>query len=173
MITGVAQMDGAIFAAVGRRWPDAADPRALAAGAPGCIPQLVVFLNKCDLVDDVELLDLIELETRDLLTKYGYDGENVVFVRGNARRRARKSTDPQFSGCIVQLLDSLDQQIEEPQRDVDKPFLDADRRDSHHRRSRNGSDRQDSSTAPSASVRRSRSSDWEKTWKPFALASKR
>jgi elongation factor Tu len=87
------------------------------------VPELVVFLNKCDLVDDLELLDLVELETRDLLTKYGFDGEKVSFVRGNAKGALDHPADPVYSRCIVDLPDALDRFIPEPKRAIDKPFL--------------------------------------------------
>ena len=85
MITGAAQMDGAILllSAVDGPMPQTREHILLARQVG--VPELVVFLNKCDLVDDPELIDLVELETRDLLTKYGFDGENVPFIRGNAK----------------------------------------------------------------------------------------
>ena len=87
------------------------------------VPELVVFLNKCDLVDDPELIDLVELETRDLLTKYGFDGDNVPFIRGNAKGALDNPADPVFNRCIGELLDALDRYIPEPKRAIDKPFL--------------------------------------------------
>ncbi len=87
------------------------------------VPELVVFLNKCDLVDDAELIELVELETRELLTKYGYDGENVPFVRGNAKGALDNPTDPEARQCIEELLGALDRHIPEPKRAIDKPFL--------------------------------------------------
>jgi elongation factor Tu len=82
-----------------------------------------VFLNKCDLADDAELVDLVELETRDLLTKYGFDGEKVPFIRGNARGALDHPADPALSRCVSELLDALDVHIPAPKRAVDKPFL--------------------------------------------------
>jgi elongation factor Tu len=87
------------------------------------VPELVVFLNKCDLVDDPELIDLVELETRELLTKYGFDGENVPFVRGNAKGALDHPSDPEFGRCIDELLAAMDHYISEPKRAIDKPFL--------------------------------------------------
>jgi elongation factor Tu len=87
------------------------------------VPKLVVFLNKCDLVDDPELLDLVELETRELLTKYGFDGEKVAVIRGNAKGALDHPADPLFGRCIGELLDALDRFIPEPKRAIDKPFL--------------------------------------------------
>jgi len=85
------------------------------------VPSVVVFLNKCDLVDDVELIDLVELEVRDLLTRYGFDGENVTCVRGDARSAL---DEPASNGnCIEELMSALDRDIPAPVRHVDRPFL--------------------------------------------------
>jgi elongation factor Tu len=123
MITGAAQMDGAILllSAVDGPMPQTREHILLARQVG--VPELVVFLNKCDLVDDPELVDLVELETRDLLTKYGFDGERVPFVRGNAKGALDHPADPVYSRCIVDLLDALDRFIPEPKRAIDKPFL--------------------------------------------------
>jgi elongation factor Tu len=123
MITGAAQMDGAILllSAVDGPMPQTREHILLARQVG--VPELVVFLNKCDLVNDSELLDLVELETRDLLTKYGFDGENVPVIRGNAKGALDRPTEPLFSRCIGELLDALDRHIPEPKRAIDKPFL--------------------------------------------------
>jgi elongation factor Tu len=123
MITGAAQMDGAILllSAVDGPMPQTREHILLARQVG--VPELVVFLNKCDLVDDKELVDLVELETRDLLTKYGFDGDKTPFVRGNAKGALDYPTDPLFSRCIGELLDALDRFIPEPKRAIDKPFL--------------------------------------------------
>jgi elongation factor Tu len=123
MITGAAQMDGAILllSAVDGPMPQTREHILLARQIG--VPELVVFLNKCDLVDDLELVDLVELETRELLTKYGFEGENVRFIRGNARGALDNPTDPLFSRCIGELLEALDRFIPEPKRAIDKPFL--------------------------------------------------
>ena len=123
MITGAAQMDGAILllSAVDGPMPQTREHILLARQVG--VPELVVFLNKCDLVDDPELIDLVELETRELLTKYGFDGENVPFIRGNAKGALDHPADPAFSRCIGELLDALDRYIPEPKRAIDKPFL--------------------------------------------------
>jgi elongation factor Tu len=84
---------------------------------------LVVFLNKCDLVDDPELIDLVELEARALLSKYGFAGQRVPVIRGNARGALEYPTDPASSRCIRQLLEALDASIPEPARAIDRPFL--------------------------------------------------
>jgi elongation factor Tu len=123
MITGAAQMDGAILllSAVDGPMPQTRE-HVLLARQVG-VPELVVFLNKCDLVDDPELLDLVELETRDLLTKYGFDGEKAPFIRGNAKGALDNPSDPARARCIGELLDALDAFIPEPRRAIDKPFL--------------------------------------------------
>src|ERR1700722_15518139 len=123
MITGAAQMDGAILllSAVDGPMPQTREHILLARQVG--VPELVVFLNKCDLVDDPELVDLIELETRELLTKYGFDGDATPFVRGNAKGALDHPTGPEFSRCIDELLDALDRHIPEPKRAIDRPFL--------------------------------------------------
>jgi elongation factor Tu len=123
MITGAAQMDGAILllSAVDGPMPQTREHILLARQVG--VPELVVFLNKCDLVDDPELLDLVELETRELLTKYGFEGDTVPVVRGNAKGALDHPADPEFSRCIDELLNALDAYIPEPKRIIDKPFL--------------------------------------------------
>ena len=123
MITGAAQMDGAILllSAVDGPMPQTREHILLARQVG--VPEVVVFLNKCDLVDDTELIDLVELETRELLTKHGFDGASVPFVRGNARGALDHPADPVFSRCIGELLEALDRYIPEPMRAIDKPFL--------------------------------------------------
>src|SRR5215468_1491731 len=123
MITGAAQMDGAILllSAVDGPMPQTREHILLARQVG--VPELVVFLNKCDLVDDPELLDLVELETRELLTRYGFDGDRVPVIRGNARGALENPTDSTMSASIGQLLDALDRHIPEPKRDIDRPFL--------------------------------------------------
>jgi elongation factor Tu len=87
------------------------------------VPELVVFLNKCDLVDDPELVELVELEARGLLTKYGFDGESVPVIRGNARGALDHPADPTFARCVDDLLEALDRHVPEPKRAIDRPFL--------------------------------------------------
>jgi elongation factor Tu len=87
------------------------------------VPALVVFLNKCDLVDDAELLDLVEMEVRELLTKYGFPGDDVPLVRGNARGALDNPANDKFSNCITELMAALDAYIPEPKRASDKPFM--------------------------------------------------
>jgi elongation factor Tu len=123
MITGAAQMDGAILltSAVDGPMPQTRE-HVLLARQIG-VPDVVVFVNKCDLVDDPDLIELVELEVRDLLTRHGYDGQRVPVIRGNAKGALEHPDDRQFSGCIEQLLDALDTAIPDPLRDVDQPFL--------------------------------------------------
>src|SRR6516162_1517431 len=123
MITGAAQMDGAILllSAVDGPMPQTREHILLAREVG--VPELVVFLNKCDLVDDPELVDLVEPEVRGLLSKFGFDGENVPVIRGNAKGALDHPTDPVFSRCIGALLEALDGYIPEPVRVIDKPFL--------------------------------------------------
>src|SRR5262249_12368325 len=123
MITGAAQMDGAILllSAVDGPMPQTREHILLARQVG--VPELVVFVNKCDLVDDPELIELVELETQELLTKYGFDGEKIPFIRGNAKGALDHPADPAFSGCIGKLLDALDATIPEPARAIDRPFL--------------------------------------------------
>jgi elongation factor Tu len=123
MITGAAQMDGAILllSAVDGPMPQTREHILLARQVG--VPALVVFLNKCDLVDDSDLLDLVELETREMLTKYGFDGDNVPIVRGNARGALDHPADPTYNRCIGELLAALDDAIPAPVRIVDRPFL--------------------------------------------------
>jgi elongation factor Tu len=87
------------------------------------VPALVVFLNKVDLVDDAELLELVELEVRELLTKYGFPGDEIPITRGSSLPAYNNPTDPVATKCIGDLLDSVDAYIPEPTREVDKPFL--------------------------------------------------
>ncbi len=121
MITGAAQMDGAILvvSAVDGPMPQTREHILLARQVN--VPRIVVFLNKCDLVEDAELLDLVELEVRELLTKYGYDGDNAPVIRGAAIKAIEG--DPAWIAKIQELYDALDAYIPEPVREVDKPFL--------------------------------------------------
>jgi len=123
MISGAAQMDGAILllSAVDGPMPQTREHILLARQVG--VPELVVFLNKCDLVEDPELIELVELETRELLTKHGFAGENVPFVRGNAKGALDHPTDPEFSRCIDEVLRAMDRCFPEPKRAIDKPFL--------------------------------------------------
>jgi elongation factor Tu len=120
MITGAAQMDGAILvvSAVDGPMPQTREHILLARQVN--VPNIVVFLNKCDLVEDAELLDLVELEVRELLTKYSYPGDDAPVIRGSASKAIEG--DPAWVAKIQELYDALDSFIPEPTRDVDKPF---------------------------------------------------
>ena len=123
MITGAAQMDGAVLllSAVDGPMPQTREHILLARQVG--VPELVVFLNKCDLVEDQELIELVELETRELLSKFGFGGERIPFIRGNAKGALDHPTNPVFSRPIEELLDAMDRFIPEPKRAVDKPLL--------------------------------------------------
>jgi elongation factor Tu len=120
MITGAAQMDGAILvvSAVDGPMPQTREHILLARQVN--VPYIVVFLNKCDLVDDAELLDLVELEVRELLSKYQFPGDDVPVIRGSALKAIEG--DKEWKGKIEELLNALDKNIPVPKREVDKPF---------------------------------------------------
>ena len=121
MITGAAQMDGAILvvAATDGVMPQTRE-HVLLARQVG-VPYIVVFLNKCDAVDDPELIDLVEMDVRDLLTKYGYPGEELPVIRGSALKALNDDAEAQKS--IIELMDAVDKYIPTPKRDTEKPFL--------------------------------------------------
>ena len=121
MITGAAQMDGAILvvSAVDGPMPQTREHILLARQVN--VPKMVVFLNKCDLVEDAELLDLVELEVRELLSKYNYDGDNAPVIRGSAIKAIEG--DKVWVDKITELMDALDTWIPQPVREIDKPFL--------------------------------------------------
>ena len=123
MITGAAQMDGAILVVSAADGPMPQTREHILLARQVGVPALVVFLNKCDLVDDLELLDLVEMEVRELLTKYGFPGDDIKLVKGNARGALDNPKDEKFRACITKLMEALDSSIPEPKRAVDKPFL--------------------------------------------------
>jgi elongation factor Tu len=123
MITGAAQMDGAILVVSAADGPMPQTREHVLLARQVNVPALVVFLNKVDLVDDAELLELVELEVRELLSKYGFPGDDVPITRGSALPAYNSPADPVASKCISDLLDTVDAYIPEPQREVDKPFL--------------------------------------------------
>ena len=126
MITGAAQMDGAILVVAGTDGPLAQTREHVLLARQVEVPQLVVFMNKTDLVDDEELLDLVEMEIRDLLSSYDFDGDNVPIVRGSAREALNSTnTDPSAPeyACIAELMDAVDSYIPTPERGSDLPFL--------------------------------------------------
>ena len=123
MITGAAQMDGAILvvSAVDGPMPQTREHILLARQVN--VPSIVVFLNKVDLVDDKELVDLVELEVRELLTKYNFPGDKTPVVRGSALKAMVSPKDPEATKCIMELMAAADSFIPAPKRDIDKPFL--------------------------------------------------
>src|SRR6184192_1825352 len=123
MITGAAQMDGAILvvSAVDGPMPQTREHVLLARQVN--VPQIVVYLNKCDLVDDPELLDLVELEVRELLSKYEFPGDEAPVIRGSALKALEGDPGELGAGSIQKLMDAVDNYIPEPKREVDKPFL--------------------------------------------------
>ncbi|MBI4881724.1 MAG: elongation factor Tu [Planctomycetes bacterium] len=124
MITGAAQMDGAILVVAADDGPMPQTREHILLARQVGVPAIVVFLNKVDLVDDQELLDLIELEVRELLTKYEFPGDTIPVIRGDSLRAYQKAgEDPEAGKCIKQLMDALDKHIPLPQRERDKPFL--------------------------------------------------
>jgi elongation factor Tu len=123
MITGAAQMDGAVLVVSAADGPMPQTREHVLLARQVGVPKLVVFVNKVDLVTDPELLELIEMETRELLTKYGFDGENTRFVFGSARPALANPADDAANGCIDELMAALDSEIPTPLRQVDKPFL--------------------------------------------------
>jgi elongation factor Tu len=123
MITGAAQMDGAILVVSAADGPMPQTKEHVLLARQVDVPALVVFLNKVDLVDDEELLDLVEMEIRDLLNKYEFDGDNVPIVRGSALPAYQNPKDADASKCISELMNAIDSYIPEPAREEDKPFL--------------------------------------------------
>jgi elongation factor Tu len=121
MITGAAQMDGAILVVAATDGPMPQTREHILLARQVGVPSIVVFLNKCDMVDDPELIDLVEMETRDLLTEYGFDGENCPVIRGSALKALEG--DPKWTPAIKELLDAIDSYIPSPVHDNDKPFL--------------------------------------------------
>ena len=121
MITGAAQMDGAILVIAATYGPMAQTREHILLARQVGVPKMVVFLNKCDMVDDPELLDLVEMEVRELLNSYGFDGDNTPIIRGSALKALEG--DPAYEDKIMELMDAVDEWIPTPERDNDKPFL--------------------------------------------------
>ena len=124
MITGAAQMDGAILVVGADDGPMPQTREHILLARQVGVPNIVVFLNKCDMVDDEELIELVELELRELLTKYEFPGDDITIIRGSALK-ALESDDPSSEDVkpIFELMDAVDTNIPEPVRDTDKPFL--------------------------------------------------
>jgi len=123
MITGAAQMDGAILvvAATDGAMPQTREHILLARQVG--VPAMVVFLNKCDMVDDEELIELVEMELRELLDKYEFPGDDIPFVQGSALQALENPEDEVAAKCVWDLMEAIDSYIPEPERDVDQPFL--------------------------------------------------
>ena len=121
MITGAAQMDGAILVIAATDGPMAQTREHILLSRQVGVPRMVVFMNKCDMVDDEELLDLVEMEIRELLSEYGFDGDNTPIIRGSALKALEG--DRAYQEKIQELMDAVDTWIETPTRDTDKPFL--------------------------------------------------
>lgn len=121
MITGAAQMDGAILVVAATDGPMPQTREHILLAKQVNVPKIVVALNKSDMVEDAELLDLVEMEVRDLLTKYGYDGENTPVIRVSALKALEG--DEKWQEKIVELMKTVDEYIPDPVRDLDKPFL--------------------------------------------------
>jgi elongation factor Tu len=124
MITGAAQMDGAILVVAATDGPMPQTREHILLARQVGVPRIVVFLNKCDMVDDEELIELVELELRELLTMYEFPGDDTPIIRGSALK-ALESDDANSdeAKCIWDLMDAIDTYIPEPQREIDKPFL--------------------------------------------------
>ncbi len=123
MITGAAQMDGAILVVGADDGPMPQTREHILLGRQVGVPAMVVFLNKCDMVDDAELIELVDMELRELLDKYDYPGDTTPIIQGSALKALENPDDPVHAKCIWDLMDAVDSFIPEPQRDVDKPFL--------------------------------------------------
>ncbi len=123
MITGAAQMDGAILVVSAADGPMPQTREHILLARQVGVPRIVVFLNKCDAVDDPELLELVELEIRDLLKKYEYPGDEIPIVRGSALKAMENPDDPKAQEPIMKLMDAIDTYIPTPKRDTEKPFL--------------------------------------------------
>ena len=121
MITGAAQMDGAILVIAATDGPMAQTREHILLSRQVGVPKLVVFLNKCDMVDDEELLELVEMEVRELLNEYGFPGDDTPIIRGSALKALEG--DPEAKKAILELMDTVDSYIPDPVRETDKPFL--------------------------------------------------
>ncbi len=123
MITGAAQMDGAILVVSAADGPMPQTREHILLARQVGVPYIVVFMNKVDQVDDPELLELVELEIRELLSQYEFPGDEIPIVKGSALEALENPTDPEKTKCIQELLDAIDEYIPTPERDLDKPFL--------------------------------------------------
>ncbi|ADR19444.1 elongation factor Tu [Calditerrivibrio nitroreducens] len=123
MITGAAQMDGAILVVSAADGPMPQTREHILLARQVGVPYIVVFMNKVDMVDDPELLELVELEVRDLLSSYEFPGDEIPVIKGSALKALENPEDPKWNQAIFDLVDALDKYVPLPQRDIDKPFL--------------------------------------------------
>ena len=123
MITGAAQMDGGVLVISANDGPMPQTREHILLARQVGVPKLCVFMNKCDMVDDPELLDLVEMEVRELLSKYDFPGDDVPVIRGSALQALENPEDEEKSKCIWELMEALDTYFPVPDRPVDKPFL--------------------------------------------------
>jgi elongation factor Tu len=123
MITGAAQMDGAILVVSAADGPMPQTREHIVLARQVGVPAIVVFLNKCDMVDDPELLDLVEMEVRELLSKYDFPGDDIPFVRGSALCALEGKSPELGREAILKLMEAVDSYIPQPEREIDKPFL--------------------------------------------------
>jgi len=123
MITGAAQMDGAILVVGADDGPMPQTREHILLARQVGVPAIVIFLNKCDMVDDPELIELVDMELRELLSKYEFPGDDTPIIQGSALKALENPTDTEAAKCIWDLMDAVDEFIPEPQRDIDKPFL--------------------------------------------------
>jgi elongation factor Tu len=123
MVTGAAQMDGAIVVVGANDGPMPQTREHILLARQVNVPYLLVFMNKTDLVDDEELLDLVELEMRELLTEYEFPGDDIPIIRGSALDAMNEPNNPEKAGCLQELLDAVDTYIPDPERAIDMPFL--------------------------------------------------
>ncbi len=123
MITGAAQMDGAILVVSAADGPMPQTREHILLARQVNVPYIVVFLNKCDMVDDPELIDLVELEVRELLSAYNFPGDDIPIIRGSALKVVENDPDPKWKAAIMELCDAVDSYIPLPERPVDKNFL--------------------------------------------------
>ena len=123
MITGAAQMDGAILVVAATDGPMPQTREHILLARQVGVPAIVVFLNKCDMVDDPELIELVEMELRELLSKYNFPGDDIPIIQGSALNALNSPDDPEAIKGILELMDAVDSYIPQPERAIDKPFL--------------------------------------------------
>jgi len=123
MITGAAQMDGAILVVGADDGPMPQTREHILLARQVGVPSMVIFLNKCDMVDDEELIELVEMELRELLDKYDFPGDDTPIIQGSALQALENPEDEEKAKCIWELMEAIDTWVPEPKRDIDKPFL--------------------------------------------------